>query len=309
MPRLLCLASTHARACLITGLLGGLLLPGLAALMVPWLPLMVAGLLSVTALRIGHRAALGAVGDVTSGLVAALVLQMVLPVALFAFLVAFGWHTTPAGLALVLTCAAPTITGSVNLALLMRLDAGRAMQLLVLGTAIFPLTILPVLFLLPQLGDVATVIWAAVKLLIVILASAGLGFGLRQWLYPDPNADQIKALDGLSTLAFAGIAVGLMAAITPALLIDPWAVMGWSLLSFGICFPLQLVTLLLLRRRIPSTGPLALATGNRNIAIFLVALPPEVMAPLMIFVGCWQLPMYLTPILLPRLYAWALRHE
>ena len=56
-------------------------------------------------------------------------------------------------------------------------------------------------------------------------------------------------------------------------------------------------------------GPLALAAGNRNIAIFLVALPPEVLAPLMIFIGCWQLPMYLTPMLLPRLYRWALHDE
>ena len=46
-----------------------------------------------------------------------------------------------------------------------------------------------------------------------------------------------------------------------------------------------------------------------SVVVFLVALPPEVIAPLMIFIGCWQLPMYLTPILLPRLYAWALRDE
>ena len=52
----------------------------------------------------------------------------------------------------------------------------------------------------------------------------------------------------------------------------------------------------------PVAGPLAIGAGNRNIALFLVALPPEVLAPLMIFIGCWQLPMYLTPLLLPRLY-------
>ena len=35
----------------------------------------------------------------------------------------------------------------------------------------------------------------------------------------------------------------------------------------------------------------------------------EVITPLMIFIGCWQLPMYLTPMLLPRLYRWALHDE
>jgi len=212
------------------------------------------------------------------------------------------------GLAAVLTLSAPTITGSVNLALMMRLDAGRTMQLLVIGTAIFPVTILPVLLALPQLGDPVTVIWAAAKLLAVIIASASIGFMLRHLLLPDPDAAQTAALDGLSTLAFAGIAVGLMAAITPALLADPWVVLGWALLAFALSYLSQMLALWVLPHR-PTTGPLALAAGNRNIAIFLVALPPEVMAPLMIFVGTWQLPMYLTPILLPRLYARALRHE
>lgn len=54
-------------------------------------------------------------------------------------------------------------------------------------------------------------------------------------------------------------------------------------------------------------GPLAIGAGNRNIALFLVALAPETLAPLLVFIGCWQLPMYLTPILLPRLYQGVLR--
>ncbi|REC53766.1 hypothetical protein DRV84_14675, partial [Rhodosalinus sediminis] len=46
---------------------------------------------------------------------------------------------------------------------------------------------------------------------------------------------------------------------------------------------------------------LAIAAGNRNLALFLAAVPPETAAPLMLFVGCYQIPMYLTPLLLPRL--------
>ena len=56
-------------------------------------------------------------------------------------------------------------------------------------------------------------------------------------------------------------------------------------------------------------GPLAIGAGSRNIALFLVALPADVIAPLMIFIGCWQLPMYLTPVLLPRLYERMLRND
>lgn len=311
IQRILWLASTHARACLILGLLGGLLLPKLAATMVPWLPHLVAFLLLTTALRIGLRAALGATRDLSWGLGAVAVLQMALPLTLLGLLKLVGLQDTPAALAIVLASAAPAITGSVNLALMMRLDGGRMMQMLVLGTAGFPLTILPVLALLPQLGPPSEVITAALKLLAVIVLATGTGFALRRWLFPHPSEGQIKALDGLSVLAFSIIVVGLMAALNPALRNDPMAVLWWTLLAFAIGYLLQLITLLVLRRTrlSPVAGPLAIGAGNRNIAIFLVALPSEVIAPLMIFIGCWQLPMYLTPMLLPRLYRWALAHD
>lgn len=311
MHKLLWLASTHARAFLMAGLACGLLFPALAAQMVPWLPHMVALLLTVTALRVGHRAAMGAVRDIRAGIACVLAVQLALPLALFSGLYLAGLHQTTAALAILLTASAPAITGSVNLALLLRLDAGRMMQLLVIGTALFPLTVLPVLYLLPQTGNAALVIQAALWLLLVITLSAGLGFALRARLFPTPTEGQIRSLDGLSVLAFSIIAVGLMAALTPALLNIPWTTAGWALLAFVISYGLQLLTLLALRhtgqRHI--AGITAIAAGNRNIAIFLVALPLEVMAPLMIFVGAWQLPMYLTPILLPRLYAWALHNE
>ena len=311
MHRLLWLASTHARLLLVAGLVAGLALPGLAAAMVPWLPVMVAGLLTTTALRIGHRAAFGALGDLPRGLLAVLVLQLAVPLLGFAALSLAGLQETPAALAVILTSSAPAITGSVNLALLMRLDAGRMMQILVLGTAVFPLTVLPILWLVPQLGPAGQVVGAALRLLGVIVLCAGAGFGLRALLFPRPTEGQVRALDGLSVLAFALIVVGLMAALTPALRSDPAAVLRWALLAFAIGWGLQLLALLAVRRggAGPVGGLLALGAGNRNIAIFLVALPPEVLAPLMVFIGCWQLPMYLTPILLPRLYAWALRHD
>ncbi len=311
LHRILWAASTHARTCLIAGLVAGLALPGLAAAMVPWLPHMVALLLVTTALRIGFRDAMGAVGDLRWGLGVVVALQMAVPLTLLGLLHLAGLSQTPAALAIVLTSAAPAITGSVNLALIMRMDAGRMMQILVLGTAVFPLTVLPVLWAMPQLGAAQEVISAALTLLAVIIAATATGFLIRARAFPNPTADQIKALDGLSVLAFAIIVVGLMAALTPALQADPWAVLNWALLAFAIGYGLQLLALLTLRRSPLQSlaGPIAIAAGNRNIAIFLIALPPDIIAPLMIFIGCWQLPMYLTPMLMPRLYAWALRHD
>ncbi len=296
--------SDHARTCLIAGLLAGLTLPGLAASLFAWLPQMVAGLLLITSLRIGLRAATGALSDLRWGLGSVAVLQLGVPLALLAAMWGLGLHGTPVAMVLVLATAAPAISGSANLALLLGQDAGRMMQILVLGTAAFPLTVLPLLWLLPQLGDPAQVIAAALRLLVVISASCAAGFALRRWAFPAPSPARIKSLDGLSVLAFSVIVVALMAALGPALRADPARVALWAILAFAISYGLQVLTFTCLRRgRLEHVaGPLAIGAGNRNIALFLVALPDHVMAPLMIFVGCWQLPMYLTPILLRRLY-------
>jgi len=311
MLHILRLASRHARACLIAGLLAGLALPNLAAALADWLPQMVAALLTLTALRIGHRAARGAARDLWWGLASVLALQTVLPLMLLGGSTLAGLGHTPAALAVTLASAAPALTGSVNLALLLRLDAGRMMQLMVLGTAAFPLTVMPVLVFLPQLGPASDVVAPALRLLTVIVAATGVGFALRHFLLPRPTERQIETLDGASVLAFCIIVVGLMAALNPALRSDPVAVAGWTVLAFALSYLLQAAALLVLRRGPlhPVAGPLAIGAGNRNIALFLVALPPEVLAPLMIFIGCWQLPMYLTPVLLPRLYERMLRND
>ncbi|WP_436398289.1 hypothetical protein [Roseobacter sp. S98] len=304
MERVLWLISDNARACLIIGLLLGLGLPGLAAAMAPWLPQMVAGLLVITALRIGHRAANGALSDLRWGLGSVALLQMVLPVGLFAACRLAGIDQTPAALAMVLATAAPALSGSPNLALLLGQDAGRMMQILVLGTACFPLTVLPVLALVPQAGAAQDVALSALRLLAVITGSTALGFFLRARFFPDPAPDTVRSLDGLSVLAFSAIVIGLMAALNPALRSDPVAVLAWGLLAFALSYGIQIAVYLLLSRSPLDTlaGPLAIGAGNRNIALFLVAMPVEIMGPLMVFVGCWQLPMYLTPILLRRLY-------
>lgn len=304
MQKLLWFISENARLTLIAGLCTGLALPRLAAEMQDWLPAMVAGLLMVTALRIGPRAALGTLSDLRWGVASVLILQLALPLTILGIFWAFGISHGAVALALVLAAAAPAISGSPNLALMLGQDAGRMMQILVLGTALFPLTVLPLLFLMPQLGDPKTIVLAACKLLGVIVVATTAGFGLRYKLLPDASATQIKALDGLSVFAFSAIVIGLMAALNPALRSTPGTVMLWAILAFSFSYGIQIAVHLFVRRTaLASTaGPVAIGAGNRNIALFLVALPEQLMAPIMVFIGCWQLPMYLTPILLQRFY-------
>lgn len=305
------ICAAHSRKLLILGLLAGIGLPDVAAAMALWLPQMVAILLVITAFRIGHRAAFGALSDLRWGLPAVLVLQLAVPLGFIAIFAVLNLSQTPLALAVVLACSAPTISGGASLAIILRQDPARMMQLLILGTAVFPLTVLVVLTAFPAVEDLSVLISTTFRALIVILGSAAVGFALRHLLLPNPNTRHIKAMDGASILFFAIIVVGLMAALAPMIRSDPMTALYWTLAAFALSFGLQAIALLLLRKSPISavSGPVALAAGNRNIALFLVSLPADVMAPVMIFVACWQLPMYLTPMLLPHLYKLAPRHD
>ncbi|MEO0487339.1 MAG: hypothetical protein AAF092_15645 [Pseudomonadota bacterium] len=311
MQRALILCADNSRLLLILGLALGIGAPALAAAMAPYLPEMVAILLVISAFRIGARPAFGALSDLRWSLPAVLTLQVALPLVLAFGFWSLGLHQTALATAVLLAASAPTITGGASLAIILRQDPARMMQILVLGTALFPLTVLAVLTAVPTLGTPALLIEVGLRTLATIVISAGLGFGLRHWLLPQATQAQTRAMDGAAILFFAIIVIGLMAALGPALRAEPWTALAWTLAAFGLSFGLQALTLALLGKGAlaPVAGPLALAAGNRNIALFLVALPADVMAPLMIFVACWQLPMYLTPILLPRLYAHLPAHD
>ncbi|MEL7115801.1 MAG: hypothetical protein AAGP08_09455, partial [Pseudomonadota bacterium] len=147
MQMVLQLCARHGRFLLIFGLVGGFALPSIASAMQPWLPAMVAFLIFLNALRIGARSALGSLGAAKETAVTVLALQLVAPLVLLGVLALFGWHTTAFGIAAVLALTAPSISGAPPFSVMVGHAPDHAMRLLILGTAILPLTILPVFWL------------------------------------------------------------------------------------------------------------------------------------------------------------------
>jgi len=300
----LCWASRHGKAWLVAGLLAGLLIHDLTVAIRPWLPEIVAFLLFLTAFRVGPRAAFGTLSEARMAFVYALVFQLVMPLAAIGVLSALGVAASPLGLVLILMMAAPSITGSPNFTIMLRHDPVPAMRLLIVGTAFFPLTVLPILWLSPALGEREAVLIAALRLIAIIVAAVAAAFALRWAACPELDDRRREALDGLSAITLAVIVIGLMSALGPALTEDPATTLRWLAIAFAANFGLQIATYAVLRalgdkRR---AVPAGIVAGNRNIALFLVALPASVTDPLLIFIGCYQLPMYLTPILLKPLY-------
>lgn len=301
----LALAARHGRWLLVAGLVAGLTLPGVAQALRPWLPHLVAGLLFTAALRIGPRAAMGGLSDIAHTLRTVAVYQLAAPLLALAALMAAGFADTPAGLALVLVLSAPPVTGSPNFTILMRRDPAVAMRILLIGTALFPLTVLPVLALSPSVPTFAGAVMGAGRLIAVILGTVGIAFAIRAFAWRETGAEGRAMLDGVSAILLAVIVVGLMSAAGPALLDEPSRFAGWLGFALAVNFGLQILAHRYMPVRdeaLERTGTSIIA-GNRNIALFLVALPAETMEPLLLFIGCYQIPMYLTPILMGRLVA------
>lgn len=305
IAHLLRLIARHGRWALVVGLITGVASPGLAAILRPWLPHLVTLLLFLTALRIGPRAALGSGADLGRSVTFALIYQVAVPMAALGIALSLGFATSAVALALILMMAGPSVSGAPNFTIMLGQDPAPALRLLIVGTAVLPLTVLPVLWAMPQLGGASAVLLAALRLLAVIGGAVALAFTLRALLRPEISDNDRAALDGATSVVLAVTVVGLMAALGPALRTDPANAALWMAVAFAANFGLQIAArqvLLASGNRAVAT-PFAIVAGNRNIALFLVALPAPVTDPILLFIGCYQVPMYLTPILLAKFHA------
>ncbi|MEP3333850.1 hypothetical protein [Sedimentitalea sp.] len=300
LPDPLLLASRYARSVLVAGLAAGIALPALAQALSGWIPEMVVVLLFLGALRLSPTDLRALRTDLPRAAWYVLVSQLVLPLVVLAAAFALGATQSPVTLALVLLACAPPIVSSPNIAAIMRLNVPTAMQLMVLGSVLLPVTVLPVFWLMPTLGSAEQVLGATLRLVLTILLAGGGALILRRGALSGIRPRTTQRIDGLSVLALAVFVIALMASVSDAIANTPATFIFWLVIAFGANFGTQIA--MLLRGRDPISGARALVAGNRNVSLFFVALPPDVTAPLLVFLGCYQLPMLLTPILLARLY-------
>jgi arsenite transporter len=293
----------HARFVLIAGLAAGIAAPELAGFMNGYLKAIIAVLLFLTALRIGPRQAVGSMSDLRQSLAGVAILQALLPITVA---LAFGICGFSGALAsgLVLMTAAAPLAGSPNLTLMTGNDPAPALRQLIVGTALVPLTILPVFLVNPIVGDLGAVLASTGRLIVLIAGATGLAFAVRAWWLKEPSPSKLAALDGLSALLMALAVIALMSAIAPAFASAPSRLAANLIAAFAVNFGLQLTVYMIItwlgmgRERVA----FAIAAGNRNIMLFLAVLPASVVEPVMLFVACSQIPMYLTPLLLGPLY-------
>ncbi|WP_170476105.1 hypothetical protein [Ruegeria arenilitoris] len=298
------LSARHGPLVLVTGLVAGLLLPGLAEPMRPLLPPLVGLLLFLTVLRMEPAAILGSLADLSQVSKTVMGFQVALPLFVAAIGIGVGWTGSPVFLSLLIMAAAPSISGSPNMCLMLGYTAEHALRLMVVGTAILPLTAFPIFWMIPELGDISSVLKATFRLFLTISLATLAAMVIRWRFLRDPTRPVLENLEGLATITLAVFVVGLMPSVSSTALIDPKIAIFWIGFACLLNFGAQLVVFYFTRGRLSADKATAvsLIAGNRNIAIFFVALPPEVTAPILVFIGAYQIPMYLTPTVMRRVY-------
>ncbi len=299
----LVIAAEYGRHILVIGLVAAIVFPSIAATIKPLLPHFVTALLFVAALRIGPRQALGVARDITASAIYVLILQVVMPVAVTLLFFALGW-AGPLASVIILMLAASPISGTPNLTIMCGADPAPALRQLVAGTALLPLTVIPVFLLAPGFGSGTQVLAAAGNLLLLIGAAATVAFLIRSLWLKEPEHEELRAIDGTSAILMAIMVLGLMSAVGPALRNAPGELAINLAAAFAANIGMQVGSALLLRKSPwrDMTVAFAISSGNRNIALFLASLPLAMTDPLLLFIGCYQIPMYLTPSLLGRFY-------
>ncbi|MBF9036200.1 hypothetical protein HKCCE2091_18300 [Rhodobacterales bacterium HKCCE2091] len=300
IPRLAAALAARGRWCLVAGLLVGVGSPAAAEAVRPAVGTLVAVLLFLAMLRIGPGGWRIGLRGFGRGAAIAAMLQVALPLAAFAVFAASGLADRPLAQGVVLILAAAPITGAAHIAAMAGGDPAPALVSTVIGTALLPLTVLPVFALAGVFGGTANVAAAALRLLAIVAAAGGLAALARATGAVKDTAAARTAIDATAAVLLGVVVVGIMAGAARALRSDPAALLLTLAAVTLLVVALQAATLEVRPGR-QEALPLAVVVANRNVALFLGALPEPAVAPLLLVIGCYQVPMYLTPLILPRL--------
>lgn len=294
----------YAAGVLALGILVGLALPDLAALMRPLLPPAVAGLLFLALLRIDWRELVLHVSRPLIGVLLCawylIVTPMLVWLAVTGFAVDGGLAT-----ALILAAACPPIVSGPAIALLLRLDAPLMLVSVVSASLLAPFTLVAV-------SSKIIGVELDIDSIRLFLRLAGLVGGcvvsaliVRRLLGRVRLSRLRTGFDSASVVLLLIFAVAIMDGVTALLARDPWHVLGFIVAAFVINVALQLLgatAAAALGRRASLT--VGFATGNRNMGLLLAVLPADSSADALLFFALAQLPIYMLPAVLGPAYRW-----
>lgn len=293
----------RARWSLAICLILGLIFQEVGAFLRPALPVLIAGLLGVSMMRVDLASALRAAFSRqrlwrSLGFIA--FLTIFIPTVLMLAMTALGVPEVYIA-AVVYAYAAPPIASAAALSLLAGLNAVFTLEVTILASFLVPLT--GPLVVTALLGEAVPMDGVAMGLRLAGMIAGGtvLAIIARALIGAERIADHGRAADGFAALLMIVTLFPLVDGATAIIVDAPllaFAILGLvTTLNLGLQFTIGR----LLRGRIDhaTAGAAGLVSGNRNVALFLAALPDTPIYAL--FVALYQVPMYITPLIIGRL--------
>lgn len=286
----------------------GLALPDLARLCKPLIGPAVFVLLIATLLRIDWSRALEQARR--PGPTAIMIVWLLLgaPLAMWAALQVIA---LPEGLAraLVLTASSPVLTAVPTFALLLGLDAALALVAM-LATSLLQAALQPPLALALLGIELDVGIGALMSRLGVFVGGAFAAALIVRWLAGRERIERAAApISGVAVLMLILFGIGVVDGLTGTILARPSHALVFLAAAFAANFALQVIggiTFCLLARaglfERRQALTIALASGNRNLAVLVAVLGPAADADLFLFLAVNQFPMYFVPALLGPVY-------
>lgn len=302
LRRIIAFLAKRAPLLLALGVCLGLLLPDLAALSRPLLGTSVWLLLFLAALRIDIARSLGHLRRPVPILGTTIWMLLLTPILCWGFVTVFSPGPGLA-IALILMAGGAPLMSTPSLAQLLGLDDALAMLVMILSTALVPLT-LPVIAL-TVLGldlGIDPLAWS-LDLGLFIGSAVATAFLARRLLGQSRITAARHGLDLLIVGLLLLFAVAIMDGVALRLLTETGFVLRVAALAFGAYLLLLCVSGLVGRMFGHGLGPtVGFICANRNVGILLAVLPAGSHPDIFLYFAIWQMPMYIMPALLAPFY-------
>jgi len=309
MIRLVSFIGRHATKFLFGGVLVGLAVPPLAALLRPGLVVFLLLPLTLALMRLDWSAFHAYARRPLLVLPAVAFLLLACPLLVFAALLPLNHYLgfpRPLTEAIVLMAAAPPITGTVAIALILGLDAALAVIVMVIATALVPFTLPPLALWLLDIKVEMSLAEFMGRLGLMVGVAFGGALLARRLMPPGWLQQNSRLIDGGSVVALVLFAIAIMDGVTAKLMAQPGYVILATAAAFIANLALQAfgyaVGRFAFRLGRPAALTLGILTGNCNMGLVMVALADRAVFDMVIFFAMGQLPMYMLPGLLQPLY-------
>jgi BASS family bile acid:Na+ symporter len=209
----------------------------------------------------------------------------------------------PLQVALVLMAASSPIVSSVAIALIVGLDAALAIVAVLIATALVPLT-------LPAMAQALVGVTMdlglgafMLRLALLVGSAFAAAWIVRRVVPAAALARNRELLDGLTVINLVLFGVAIMHGVTAFAIGRPGYAVAALVAAFAFNLALQAGAFVVFRHlgRLSALSA-ALASGNRNMGLVLVALQGNASFEVTVFFALAQIPMYTLPALMTRAY-------